>query len=44
MTAVYIDSTPTKAYANKKKNHKETIDIQIKKISKGIRLGNKRIT
>lgn len=34
MTAVYIDSTHTKAYANKKKNHKETIDIEIKNIKK----------
>ena len=34
MTAVYIDSTHTKAYANKKKNHKETIDIEIKKYQK----------
>ena len=27
MTAVYIDSTHTKAYANKKKNHKEMVKI-----------------
>ena len=26
MTAVYIDSTHTKAYANKKKNHKEMVN------------------
>ncbi len=31
MTAVYIDSTNTKAYANKKKNHKEIIQIEAKK-------------
>ena len=38
MTAVYIDSTHTKAYANKKKNHKETIDIEIKKYQKELDL------
>ena len=45
MTAVYIDSTHTKAYANKKKNHKEMKEIT-KKISKRIRFRNsfKRIT
>lgn len=31
MTDVYIDSTNTKAYANKKKNHKEIIQIEAKK-------------
>ena len=30
-TAVYIESTNTKAYANKKKNHKEIIKIEAKK-------------
>lgn len=38
MTAVYIDSTHTKAYANKKKNHKETVDIEIKKYQKELDL------
>ena len=31
MTAIYIDSTYTKASANKKKNHKETVKIEAKK-------------
>ena len=34
MTAVYIDSTHTKAYANKKKNHKEMVKIEAKKYQK----------
>lgn len=34
MTAVYIDSTHTKAYANKKKNHKELVKIEAKNIKK----------
>ena len=38
MTAVYIDSTHTKANANKKKNHKEIIDIEIKKYQKELDL------
>lgn len=38
MTAVYIDSTHTKAYANKKKNHKETIKIEAKKYQKELDL------
>lgn len=33
-TAVYIDSTNTKAYANKKKNHKEVVRIEAKKYQK----------
>ena len=33
-TAVYIDSTNTKAYANKKKNHKEIVKIEAKKYQK----------
>ena len=36
MTAVYIDSTHTKAYANKKKNHKEMVKIEAKKYQKEI--------
>lgn len=38
LTAVYIDSTNTKAYANKKKNHKETVKIQAKKYQKDLSL------
>ena len=38
MTAVYIDSTNTKAYANKKKNHKELIKIEAKKYQKELEL------
>ena len=34
MTAVYIDSTHTKAYANKKKNHKEIVKVEAKKYQK----------
>ena len=37
-TAVYIDSTNTKAYANKKKNHKETVKIEAKKYQKELEL------
>ena len=38
MTAVYIDSTHTKAYANKKKNHKEVVKIEVKKYQKELDL------
>lgn len=38
MIAVYIDSTHTKAYANKKKNHKETVKIEAKKYQKELDL------
>lgn len=38
MTAVYIDSTHTKAYANKKRNHKETVKIEAKKYQKELDL------
>ena len=38
MTAVYIDSTNTKAYANKKENHKELMKIQAKKYQKELEL------
>src|SRR5699024_2515849 len=38
MTAVYIDSTNTKAYANKKKNHKELVKIEAKKYQKELEL------
>ena len=38
MTAVYIDSTNTKAYANKKNNHKEMVKIQAKKYQKELEL------
>ena len=38
MTAVYIDSTHTKASANKKKNHKELIKIEAKKYQKELDL------
>ena len=38
LTAVYIDSTNTKAYANKKKNHKEIIQIEAKKYQKELDL------
>ena len=37
-TAVYIDSTNTKAYANKKKNHKELVKIEAKKYQKELEL------
>ena len=37
-TAVYIESTNTKAYANKKKNHKEMIKIEAKKYQKELDL------
>ena len=38
MTAVYVDSTHTKANANKKKNHKETVKIEAKKYQKELDL------
>ena len=38
MTAVYIDSTNTKAYANKKRNHKEKVKIEAKKYQKELEL------
>ena len=38
MTAVYIDSTNTKAYANKKKNHKEIVSVEAKKYQKELDL------
>lgn len=38
MTAVYIDSTHTKAYANKKKNHKEKVKIEAKRYQKELDL------
>lgn len=38
MTCVYIDSTHTKAYANKKKNHKEIVKIEAKKYQKELEL------
>ena len=38
LTAVYIDSTNTKAYANKKKNHKEMVNIEAKKYQKELDL------
>ncbi|MDD6223874.1 MAG: hypothetical protein PUB18_02630, partial [bacterium] len=38
MTDVYIDSTNTKAYANKKKNHKEMIQIEAKKYQKELEI------
>ena len=38
LTAVYIDSTHTKANANKKKNHKEMINIEVKKYQKELDL------
>lgn len=37
-TAIYIDSTNTKAYANKKKNHKEMVKIEAKKYQKELEL------
>ena len=37
-TAIYIDSTNTKAYANKKKNHKEMAKIEAKKYQKELEL------
>lgn len=36
MTNVYIDSTNTKAYANKKKNHKEMVKIEAKKYQRDL--------
>lgn len=38
LTAVYIDSTHTKASANKKKNHKETVKIEAKKYQRELDL------
>ena len=38
MTAVYIDSTHTKANANKKKNHKELVKVEAKKYQKELDL------
>lgn len=38
LTAVYIDSTNTKAYANKKKNHKEIVKVEAKKYQKELEL------
>lgn len=38
MTDVYIDSINTKAYANKKKNHKEIVSIEEKKYQKELNL------
>ena len=38
LTAVYIDSTNTKAYANKKKNHKEMVKIEAKKYQRDLDL------
>ena len=38
MTDVYIDSTNTKAYANKKKNHKEIVKIEAKQYQKDLDL------
>ena len=38
LTEVYIDSTNTKAYANKKKNHKEMVSIEAKKYQKELDL------
>ena len=38
MTAVYIDSTHTKAYANKKKNHKEIVKVEAKRYQKELDL------
>ena len=38
LTAVYIDSTNTKAYANKKKNHKELVKIEAKKYQRDLDL------
>ena len=37
-TAVYIYSTNTKAYANKKKHHKEIVKIEAKKYQKELEL------
>ena len=37
-TAIYIDSNNTKAYANKKKNHKEMVKIEAKKYQKELEL------
>ena len=38
MTSVYIDSTNTKAYANKKKSHKEIVKVEAKKYQKELEL------
>ena len=38
MTAVYIDTTHTKAYANKKKNHKEIVKVEAKRYQKELDL------
>ena len=38
MTSVYIDSTNTKAYANKKKSHKEIVKVKAKKYQKELEL------
>ena len=38
LTAVYIDSTHTKANANKKKNHKEIVKVEVKKYQKELDL------
>lgn len=38
MTSIYIDSTHTKAYANKKKNHKEKVKIEAKKYQRDLDL------
>lgn len=38
LTDVYIDSTNTKAYENKKKNHKELVSIEAKKYQKELDL------
>ena len=38
LTAVYIDSTHTKANANKKKNHKELVKVEAKKYQKELDL------
>ena len=38
LTAVYIDSTHTKANANKKKNHKEIVKVEAKKYQKELDL------
>lgn len=38
MFRIYIDSTNTKAYANKKKNHKEIVHIEAKKYQKELEL------
>lgn len=38
LMAVYIDSTNTKAYANKKRNHKEMVQVQAKKYQRELEL------